>query len=145
MDVFIRENYPDLSTETVDYLSKRICKACELYSQIHSNPNLYSLKLNYMRKKILDDRSLLTKIKDGKLRVKECLNTSLYEYSTPLQVERQVIVDHLNVVDRKGSSNYKCPKCGKRNHTENQVMTRAGDEATSIKCVCLECTNTFWA
>ena len=36
-----------------------------------------------MKKKILDDRSLLTKIKDGKLRVKECLNTSLYEYSMP--------------------------------------------------------------
>ena len=62
-----------------------------------------------------------------------------------IAIERQVIIDHLNVVDKKGSSNYKCPKCGKRNHTENQVMTRAGDEATSIKCVCLECINTFWA
>lgn len=54
------------------------------------------------------------------------------------------MADYQDATSKKGSSNYKCPKCGKRNHTETQVMTRASDEATSIKCVCLECTNTFW-
>lgn len=43
----------------------------------------------------------------------------------------------------KGSTAFKCSKCGARNSSVQQLQTRAGDEAPSSIITCLECGFTF--
>lgn len=146
MEQFLVKQFPGLPANKIKYLAERIQKSCHIYV-INNNlpPQMEACKLDFICKKIKNDKSIIHSILEGKTRVQYYLNTQLYDHDPILQSQRQKLIESQSSDDKKGSSNYRCPKCGKRNHTEVQVMTRAGDEATSIKCVCLECMNTFWA
>ena len=151
---FLLEVRPNLNDTQLTYLCERLYKACYKYSMLEetkNQENIKYIKINFLIKKLRHnpdyiDSLLKESVEKGcnPVRVKPLLYKNLQEYNPSLIDERSRMHAAVKLETGRGCSNYKCPKCKARNHTEVQVMLRASDEATAIKCTCIECNTIFW-
>lgn len=59
-------------------------------------------------------------------------------------LERKEIEERqLQKVTARSSAIFRCPKCGKRDHTYRQIQMRSADEPATIMCTCNVCGNNF--
>ena len=152
---FLLEVRPNLKDKQLTYLCERLYNACYKYSMLEetkNQENVKYIKINFLIKKLRHNPdyidALLQKPPVGgdhnPIRVKPLLYENLQECNTELADERNRMHTAVNLETGRGCTNYRCPKCKARNHTEVQVMLRASDEATAIKCTCIECNTIFW-
>jgi DNA-directed RNA polymerase subunit M/transcription elongation factor TFIIS len=126
-------------------LAKRCMKSAQNYISSNgiNDPNNYvlSVKLDYLLRKLTPTN--ITKIHNEEMRVKELLNTDMYEIDTDLQNYRDSLTSKIAPVNANSCSIYTCPRCKARDHTYKEIQARSIDEPKIVKCLCNVCNFRF--
>ena len=136
----------DMTEKELRRFSKRCLNGCRIYIKsndiIDEDDHILNLKVNYLLMKL--DKKLIEKITmDDTIRVKDVLNTTIYETHPELKVEREELMSKVVDSNSYSCSLYTCPRCKKKEHTYREIQTRALDEPKSVKCLCLVCGQKF--
>ena len=123
-----------------DQFYKRCIRSCKRYLRSKNIDDKYDLllnsKINYLILKL--DNEQLKNIFTKRYRIKDVIITTIYN-TNPILNEMQTEINSKCLTNSSSCNIYICPKCGKREHTYKEVMTRALDEPKTVKCECLVC------
>jgi len=129
-------------TDKFNEFCKRCLRACKIYikeNEIDDPDNtILTMKLDFLLQKI-DIEVLYNIIIEKTVRVKNIINSDIYDINKKLKREKNDLMSKIVDVSANSCSLYKCLRCGAKKHTYKEVVARSLDEPVIVKCECLVC------